>query len=562
MKRTILIGLLCVALSSTASLAQKGIHVSDSDPKWGEMLTVTYEPSDTTASKEEKLYCALIATGSAAEHAIVKPMEREGAQYQLHVAVPTGTSAMQIYIGTPKKLFRDGMTSFTCRTSDGKPTPGYFLEGPRNVDSTLALEVANYPTNYRAYFRAYDYGKLLEASGMLKRDKGAWNDTLAAYIQRIEQTKDQSLEKWIVLAALAERMGDEKKAATFAVETNKHAQTESSILRNESFWGRLFYPQQVSGKFEVDHPFGRAFLPLMLRYPKSAMTNEWLHSMGHDSLVSTKDFHAITAAWSTSKNVDALQAIASIYADTTMKSHDLREALTWARRASDALTSGSGFMSGEYVYGYGGRIGWVGSLMIKLLAANGKLDEAIAYQKKILPDVEGVRDKKSIAEAMSNAYLKAGRKENAEQSSQIEYPAVPDFNFASLDGMSSSLYALRGKVVVLDCWFTTCVGCEIEKESLGRLADSFKSDTNVVFLSIALDGTKSLATFFGDQTPKMHVIPYGNSICERIGVTGYPTHIIIDRAGRTVTNDFGGSEHTDEKLRPVILAALARSSAN
>src|ERR1051325_4002625 len=31
MNRTILIGLLCVMLSSTASLAQKGVHVSDSD---------------------------------------------------------------------------------------------------------------------------------------------------------------------------------------------------------------------------------------------------------------------------------------------------------------------------------------------------------------------------------------------------------------------------------------------------------------------------------------------------------------------------------------------------
>ena len=38
-------------------------------------------------------------------------------------------------------------------------------------------------------------------------------------------------------------------------------------------------------------------------------------------------------------------------------------------------------------------------------------------------------------------------------------PATPDVSFTTLDGQSSRLSALRGKVVLVNFWATTCTTC-------------------------------------------------------------------------------------------------------
>ena len=54
------------------------------------------------------------------------------------------------------------------------------------------------------------------------------------------------------------------------------------------------------------------------------------------------------------------------------------------------------------------------------------------------------------------------------------------------DGKAYTLSDMKGKVVVIDFWFTGCIPCRAEMPYFDRLAETFK-DRPVQFLSVSLD---------------------------------------------------------------------------
>lgn len=59
---------------------------------------------------------------------------------------------------------------------------------------------------------------------------------------------------------------------------------------------------------------------------------------------------------------------------------------------------------------------------------------------------------------------------------------APDFKVRSLEGDTLELSKLRGKVVVLNFWFTSCAPCLAELPGLNDLVDKFKN-REVVFIA-------------------------------------------------------------------------------
>src|SRR5215213_2223246 len=83
---------------------------------------------------------------------------------------------------------------------------------------------------------------------------------------------------------------------------------------------------------------------------------------------------------------------------------------------------------------------------------------------------------------------------------------APAFNVTSLDGKKFELASLRGKVVVLNFWFTGCPPCLSEIPKLNRLVDEFK-EKDVVFIAPTWDNVVALQTFLKDHPFKYEVIP-------------------------------------------------------
>ena len=115
-------------------------------------------------------------------------------------------------------------------------------------------------------------------------------------------------------------------------------------------------------------------------------------------------------------------------------------------------------------------------------------------------------------------------------------PAVTAFSVTSLDGEKFELASLRGKVVVLNFWFTACEPCVAEMPGLNKLVDKFK-DKDVVFIAPTWDNEATLRTFLKEHPFKYHVVPNAGKLAidsssDGAGHVVFPTHIVIDRDGK------------------------------
>jgi peroxiredoxin len=139
---------------------------------------------------------------------------------------------------------------------------------------------------------------------------------------------------------------------------------------------------------------------------------------------------------------------------------------------------------------------------------------------------------------------------------------VPPFTATTLSGKKISIDELKGKVVVLNFWFTHCKPCVGEFASLNKLVDAFK-DKDVVFISFALDSANVLDTFLVRHPLKYEVVPSAKRFTELFKIWPYPTNFVLDKNLKVVQGFRGGTVNPDEALKnyelikPFIEKALA-----
>jgi len=110
-----------------------------------------------------------------------------------------------------------------------------------------------------------------------------------------------------------------------------------------------------------------------------------------------------------------------------------------------------------------------------------------------------------------------------------------DINFTALDGRKVNLADLRGKVVLVDFWATTCVPCVREFPSLKQLYEKYHTN-GLEIVGISLDTDKTALTRFL-ETEKIswpqYYDPAGatNRFATQYGVTGIPVMWLVDKHG-------------------------------
>jgi thiol-disulfide isomerase/thioredoxin len=133
-----------------------------------------------------------------------------------------------------------------------------------------------------------------------------------------------------------------------------------------------------------------------------------------------------------------------------------------------------------------------------------------------------------------------------------EKPKAFPFSVSDMEGDMYKLDELRGKVVVLNFWFIQCKPCVMEMPELNKLAEKYQEE-EVVFLAFARDGKEDLAKFLQKTAFGYKIIPDSHELSEKFGVFAYPTHVIIDKAGRISYNAVGLNPYTiiflDEEIQ-------------
>lgn len=133
---------------------------------------------------------------------------------------------------------------------------------------------------------------------------------------------------------------------------------------------------------------------------------------------------------------------------------------------------------------------------------------------------------------------------------------APPFELVSLEHQERvSLESLRGKVVLLDFWATTCPPCIRQIRDLEIVHQSF-APQDVVILGINTEGASAarLTAFAREHQVSYQVLVDLGFAAERYGVSQLPTLYIIDREGKIRWGHVGYTSHEDleEIIRPLI----------
>ena len=116
---------------------------------------------------------------------------------------------------------------------------------------------------------------------------------------------------------------------------------------------------------------------------------------------------------------------------------------------------------------------------------------------------------------------------------KIEGTEIPEFNFKDINGKLYNKTNVKGKILVLKCWFIHCVACVKEFPELNKLVDEYQKNNDILFISLAMDSKEELSKFLETKIFKYATISEMKSyMTDKLNITQYPTHLLIDRKGK------------------------------
>jgi len=139
---------------------------------------------------------------------------------------------------------------------------------------------------------------------------------------------------------------------------------------------------------------------------------------------------------------------------------------------------------------------------------------------------------------------------------KLQRKEAPDFEVTSLDGRILKLSDLRGKVVVINFWATSCRPCKREIPELNEVVKSFEGDTTVFFMAISPEGKKTIRKFLQKNEFDYRIFCRGKGAFELYKVIGIPTHVIVDPEGKIFKRFIGFSPDIKERLKANIKKLL------
>lgn len=120
---------------------------------------------------------------------------------------------------------------------------------------------------------------------------------------------------------------------------------------------------------------------------------------------------------------------------------------------------------------------------------------------------------------------------------------APDFTLTDLEGKTTKLSDLKGKVVILDFWATWCRPCLMSFPGMRKAMDKYKANDNVKFFfvdtfeRVGPDAVKGHITNFvagrGDEMKAMQILLDKDSgVAQSFNVSGIPAKFCIDKNGK------------------------------
>ena len=113
------------------------------------------------------------------------------------------------------------------------------------------------------------------------------------------------------------------------------------------------------------------------------------------------------------------------------------------------------------------------------------------------------------------------------------------FKTTDINGNKINTKNMAGKIIVLNFWFINCPPCRQEMPELNKLSDTYRSDSSIVFLAIALDKKYDLEQFLNGSGFGYTIIDNGRFITDQYHINSYPTNVVVDQNGKVYFHSTG-----------------------
>lgn len=128
---------------------------------------------------------------------------------------------------------------------------------------------------------------------------------------------------------------------------------------------------------------------------------------------------------------------------------------------------------------------------------------------------------------------------------------VPAFKFTDIDGKKWNSKDLKGKVVVMNFWFTSCQPCIYEMPLLNEVVADNNSK-GVEFIAPAPEKDVQIKKFLQRYKFDYTIIPSSTDFIDRLKIENFPTHLVVDKKGIVREVFIGYSNDIGKKLQEVI----------
>lgn len=141
---------------------------------------------------------------------------------------------------------------------------------------------------------------------------------------------------------------------------------------------------------------------------------------------------------------------------------------------------------------------------------------------------------------------------------------IPDFEVVTLAGNYLTAEELRGKVILMDFWFTSCLPCQKALPGLRKISRKM-ADSPFVLLSVSTDQDQATLREFiarnGMEWPQ--VWDKDHELVRQLGISSYPTYLVVSHEGEILYSTRGWSERIDMEIAQKVAGAIkaAKKSA-
>lgn len=126
--------------------------------------------------------------------------------------------------------------------------------------------------------------------------------------------------------------------------------------------------------------------------------------------------------------------------------------------------------------------------------------------------------------------FKQKKKDDKEIRKNLNGTTISELELKDINGTVYTLESLKGKVIVLNFWFTQCKPCVAEFPDLNELKAKFDPE-KVVFFAVSWNDVATINTFMKNRQLDYTIIPNGNKLISYFKIPHYPYNVIIDQKG-------------------------------